>query len=195
MSNVTALKYQTLFDVATQETGSIESVFAIALANGLSITGALDAGRVILIPDKLVVDAKAVDYLLARQIKPASDSDNQSFEPLNWGTAWIISPAAPASDLPVVMKGQTLFDIAVQETGSVENALAIAIANGLSLSGVVEVERAIKIPGTIIKEAKVVDYLALKGIKPASDADETNTEITLPEGIGSWAIEIDFKIS
>lgn len=195
MSNATVLKYQTLFDVSTQETGSIDAAFAIALANGLSVTDVVEPGSIVLIPETLTIDAKTVDYFLARQIKPASDNVSQTFEPLNWGAYWVAQSTTSATGKVSAMKGQTLFDIAVQQTGSAENALAIAIANGLSLSAVLEAGTDIEMPSTLKADAKVVNYLAGKGIKPASDADENNTEVPLLEGIGYWAIGVDFIIS
>ena len=45
-----------------------------------------------------------------------------------------------------VKKGQTLLDIAVQETGSVENAYLIAVANNLSVTSVLNVADELVLP-------------------------------------------------
>ena len=68
---VKALKFQSLFDITVQETGILENTFAIAIANGLSITDDVRPGM-LTIPDGVAVDIRTRDYFSARTVKPAT---------------------------------------------------------------------------------------------------------------------------
>lgn len=64
---------QSLFDIAIQQCGSVEAVFAIAELNGLSITDALESGVLLEIPEWVVVDKPITDYYKAKGLRPATD--------------------------------------------------------------------------------------------------------------------------
>lgn len=61
---------QTLFDIAIQHTGTIETVFEIAEMNNISPTEPLPAGRVLFIPEVQV--AEVVEYFAVNELSPAS---------------------------------------------------------------------------------------------------------------------------
>lgn len=65
---------QSLFDIAVQQCGSVEAVFAIAERNNLSITDALDPGMLIEITDGDVVDKTVSGYYKQKGIRPATDA-------------------------------------------------------------------------------------------------------------------------
>jgi hypothetical protein len=67
---VKVLNGQSLFDLAIQVAGSVEAVFDIALANGISITDELRPGTVLTIP--AVVGRQVADYYAANGICPAT---------------------------------------------------------------------------------------------------------------------------
>ena len=71
---IKALKFQSLFDIALQETGILENTFAIALANDLSITDDVQPGT-LTIPDSVAIDVRTRDYFSARRVKPATAED------------------------------------------------------------------------------------------------------------------------
>lgn len=64
-------KYQTLLDLAIQETGSLENVFDIAAAGNKAITDDIDTGTLEL-PEVLETNIKVQDYFSGRAIKPAT---------------------------------------------------------------------------------------------------------------------------
>ena len=70
-----AIAAQSLFDLALQLGGSVESVFALALQNDLSITAEIEAGQ----PLELAKarNADVVDYYRVRNIKPAAYSGQE----------------------------------------------------------------------------------------------------------------------
>lgn len=88
-----------------------------------------------------------------------------------------------------VLKGQSLFDIAVQETGSVENVFELAFANDLSITDILQAGTEIIIPDTIEKDKNVYGYYNRLELKPATDIGAQKG------GIGYMGIQIDFIIS
>lgn len=63
---------QCLVDIALATTGSVEGVWALALRNGLSVTGALDHGTEIAWDSEDVVDARVAARYVAEGICPAT---------------------------------------------------------------------------------------------------------------------------
>ena len=69
-----------------------------------------------------------------------------------------------------VAQGQTLIDIAIQECGSAESAIDIAVANGISVTDELTPGTELIIPS--IKSKAVVDYYDNHGIKAATQITE-----------------------
>jgi hypothetical protein len=61
---------QSLLDIAIQHCGTAESVYDLAIANGLSITDELVPGQLLNLP--AVTDKKTVSYFDTNEIKPAT---------------------------------------------------------------------------------------------------------------------------
>ncbi len=66
---------QSLFDLAIQTGGTVESVFALALENDLSITGEINAGQSVDVNE--TQDKQIVDYYRIKNIKPATFSGQE----------------------------------------------------------------------------------------------------------------------
>ena len=78
MRTVLAQNDQTLFDLALQELGSIEGVWAMLDANiGLQVDLSVPAGYPVRIPDT-VINSRVVDYYVKNSIRPVSGLDNES---------------------------------------------------------------------------------------------------------------------
>ena len=88
-----------------------------------------------------------------------------------------------------VLKGQSLLDIAIQETGSIENIFEIAYHNGLSITDELAVGYEVDIPADIDKSMKTVNYFSNLELKPASEPEPKKG------GIGYMAVRIDFIVS
>ena len=94
----------------------------------------------------------------------------------------------------IILHNQSLLDIAIQHTGAVENTFALAVVNGLSLTDDLPAGTEIKLPDSVNKDSDVLNYYTAKRLQPATAV------IMLPEaerleGIGYWAISVDFKVS
>lgn len=91
-----------------------------------------------------------------------------------------------------VSEKQNLLDVAIWKAGSPEAAFVIALENDLALTDDLA-------PGQVIEISEVVNadvarYYANKGIVPATGFSEEG-EAIIPEGIGIWAIGVDFIVS
>ena len=91
------------------------------------------------------------------------------------------------------LKLQSLFDISVQYTGSVDNAYAIAFANNISVTDDVD-GMELEIPDSLIKDMKVLNYLDRKDVIPATGVVNRN-QSNQQRGIGFMRIGVDFKVS
>ena len=94
----------------------------------------------------------------------------------------------------IILHNQSLLDIAIQHTGAVENTFALAVANGLSLTDDLPAGAEIKIPDSANKDSDVLNYYTSKRLQPATAVIMLPEEERL-EGIGYWAISVDFKVS
>lgn len=91
----------------------------------------------------------------------------------------------------VAQAGQTLIDISLQGSGTIENLFALAAANGLSITNDLTAGQDVDFE-PIIKVQKVLDYYAAKNIFPASGL--TAAAIIPSGGIGFMIIGTDFII-
>ena len=72
MKKIPVLSGQSLFDISIQYTGDVINTYALALANGKSVTDKFTVGELIVIPDGLTTATKEVKYLSSLGILPAT---------------------------------------------------------------------------------------------------------------------------
>jgi len=89
-----------------------------------------------------------------------------------------------------VLDRQSLFDIAIQESGSTSAAFDLALENDLSLTDNLEVGEPVVAVET--QNKPVSDYYNSKRLKPATGMTDEQTHIG---GINFMGIEIDFIVS
>ena len=65
-----------------------------------------------------------------------------------------------------VLHNQSLFDISIRYTGTIENAFKIAVANGLSLTDELEPGAQLILPEDVEMNNDVVNYFSLAYIPP-----------------------------
>ncbi len=92
-----------------------------------------------------------------------------------------------------VLHNQSLFDVVLQHTGSVASVVDVAKVNNISVTDDLEPAMELVIPDTVKVDNDILNYYSAKAIQPA-------TAITEPikvtgEGIGYWAIGVDFIVS
>ena len=92
----------------------------------------------------------------------------------------------------IVVKGQTLLDIAVQAAGSVEAAFEIAAANNISMTDDLAEGTSLIVPSVI--DQTVADYFRVNGIIPKTGIREQDRETAPYSGIGYMTIGVDFIV-
>lgn len=90
-----------------------------------------------------------------------------------------------------ILKGQSLADIAIQETGSLENLIALAIENNVPVTDSLEDMPQVSIPVEVNTSKSVLAYYRARGLKPATNLEQ----FPGGEGVEYWIIERDFVVS
>lgn len=93
----------------------------------------------------------------------------------------------------IVKDRQTLLDIALQTSGSVEAVVELARANGLSITD--ELTDGNELATAGVADATVVSRYEIIGIFPATEASNDERNEMAYEGIGFMGIGIDFIVS
>lgn len=96
----------------------------------------------------------------------------------------------------VITSDQSLLDVAIQHSGSLEAAFDIAMQNDISLTDDTT-------PGQIVQladepdNADITNYYAVGNLQPATaiTTEEINDTLNIGEGIEFWGIEYDFIVS
>lgn len=94
-----------------------------------------------------------------------------------------------------VSQRQSLLDLALQYGGSMEAAMEIAAANGVSITDDLNDGQQLAMP--VPQNKDVTNYYVIHDICPATaiTQDAINEIMESGEGIGYWAIGIDFVVS
>ncbi len=95
-----------------------------------------------------------------------------------------------------VYQHQSILDVAIQLTGTIDNALWIAKENELNPSDDLTAGMVLIIPYGLVNDIEILKYYILNKILPATALTQGDIDIIIGcEGIECWAIEIDFKVS
>lgn len=93
------------------------------------------------------------------------------------------------------LAGQTIIDIALQETGEVDRAYEVAILNGKSLTVDLRAGDTVLTPAYDKTFRNLVQLFSNKMNAPASaDTVDFTPGAVIDEGIGFWELENDFII-
>lgn len=97
----------------------------------------------------------------------------------------------------IVLHNQSLFDVALQHTGTIESLFELALANGISVTDDLTAGTPLSLgEGQRVRNKDVLDYYTAKKIQPATGFTQTDLQILERlEGISIWAINLDFKVS
>lgn len=91
---------------------------------------------------------------------------------------------------------QTMLDMALQSGGTVETVLALAAANGLSVTDRLEDGQELTVPEPVEDgDARTVRLYRAHGVEPATEASVDDMTACPYGGIGFMSIEIDFEVS
>lgn len=94
----------------------------------------------------------------------------------------------------IILHNQSFLDLAIQHTGSVENAFILALQNGKSLTDDLVAGEQLYLENT--KNNKdILSYYQSKKLQPATGVSHTGSSSLQLQGIGYWVISNDFKVS
>jgi hypothetical protein len=95
-----------------------------------------------------------------------------------------------------VLNNQSLFDIAIAQTGQVYTAVAIAIANNLALSAELTIGMEIIIPQDLENDNQILGFYKRKEVIPGTSLSSNTIDmIEGCQGIGCWMVETNFTIN
>lgn len=89
--------------------------------------------------------------------------------------------------------GQSLLDVAVVTTGTVETAVALAAANGMAVTDALESGQELELVG--VQRRDIVQRFAVSGMEPATEISPEEASVLMPGGIGYMAVGVDFIVS
>ncbi len=91
---------------------------------------------------------------------------------------------------------QSMLDMALQCGGHVETALALAVANELSVTDRLEDGQELTVPEPVdVGNARVVRLYRAHGVEPATEVSAEDMQCCPCGGIGYMGVEIDFEVS
>lgn len=90
-----------------------------------------------------------------------------------------------------VRDGQTLFDIAIQQLGSVDRVFDLAQLNGLGINDNLVSGQVLLLPDVAFENATTVDYFTKPWYPASGDVEADN----ILGGIGYMQIGTNFKVS
>jgi hypothetical protein len=186
---VNILENQTLFDVALRQLGSVEAVFDIARDNDVAVTDMPDSVQI----DEAVQDRDLINWFDKQSVQFAT-GDN-SVEPSEGGSGsdtYIevkLSQPEPGYE---VRQNQNLFDIALQIAGGVEAAFELSQLNNINISS--ELYGGMVLSKDInVLNKRIARFYDDNAFKPGT-AQLPEAIGSVQDGIGYWAIEIDFEV-
>ncbi len=96
----------------------------------------------------------------------------------------------------IAQQNQNLFDIAIQEDGTIETAFQWALNNGLSVTSNLEAGQKLVVPHNTNKEQEVVNFFETRNLKPATSTTKLQEAALNDEldGIDYWGIGNDFEV-
>ncbi len=94
-----------------------------------------------------------------------------------------------------VLHNQSLFDVVLQCTGSIESVLEVAKENNISITDDLVPGTELVIPDSVKIDEDILNYYKAKRIQPATALTEEMQIEEQPQGIGYWAIGVDFVVS
>lgn len=182
---------QTFIDLSIQFCGSAEAAVEFAILSGISLTDEPTSIEVV----PAVIDANVVSYFAKNELYPATAAGVIPDLIVTPVDSLISYESILQSDEVVVLDGQSFFDLATMYCGSPELAYEFAELNEMAVTDEPVAGTRLKKPTADNK--KIATYYADKALQPATSIIvlQGGGELPEDEGIGYWAIEIDFVVS
>ncbi len=94
-----------------------------------------------------------------------------------------------------VLYKQSLLDVILQLTGAMDSLVSVAHLNNISITDDLVPGQKISFPEDVALDEDILNYYRAKKVQPATAlSSEDKLVAAKPEGIGYWAIEVDFEV-
>ena len=95
-----------------------------------------------------------------------------------------------------VLHNQSLLDLALQHSGTIESIFELAEANTLNISDDVVAGKTLVLPAEAFTNKDILGYYTAKNLQPATAFSKEDEQVfERLEGISIWAINLDFIVS
>lgn len=95
-----------------------------------------------------------------------------------------------------VLHNQSLLDLALQHTGTIESIFELAEANTLNISDDVVAGKTLVLPAEAFTNKDILGYYTAKNLQPATAFSKEDEQVfERLEGISIWAINLDFVVT
>ena len=95
-----------------------------------------------------------------------------------------------------VLHNQSLLDLSLQHTGTIESIFEFAEANALNISDDVVAGKTLVLPAEAFTNKDILAYYTAKNLQPATAFSKEDEQVfERLEGISIWAINLDFVIT
>ena len=94
------------------------------------------------------------------------------------------------------LHNQSLLDLALQHTGSIESVFELAEANSLNITDDVQAGAPLYLGEGLGVRNEILNYYTAKNLQPATAFSREDEQVfERLEGISIWAINLDFVVS
>ena len=96
------------------------------------------------------------------------------------------------------LHNQSLLDLALQHTGTIESVFELAEANSLNITDEVQAGASLTVPplGKGARNGDILAYYTAKNLQPATAFTKEDEQVfERLEGISIWAINLDFIVT
>lgn len=95
-----------------------------------------------------------------------------------------------------VLHNQSLLDLALQHTGTIESVFELAEANSLNITDDVQAGTLLYLGEGLGVRNEILSYYTAKNLQPATAFSKEDEQVfERLEGISIWAINLDFIVS
>lgn len=95
-----------------------------------------------------------------------------------------------------VLHNQSLLDLALQHTGTIESIFEFAEANTINITDDVQAGKTLVLPAEAFTNKDILGYYTAKNLQPATAFSKEDEQVfERLEGISIWAINLDFVIT
>ena len=94
------------------------------------------------------------------------------------------------------LHNQSLLDLALQHTGTIESVFEFAEANAINITDDVQAGKTLVLPAEAFSNKDILNYYIAKNLQPATAFSKEDEKVTKRlEGISIWAINLDFVVT